>query len=397
MGGKPSKQEEQKKEYTGQPEGTPYYDIQGCELAKMVSTNNKEIYDKYGGVIGISKILEVDLDKGICDESYSKRQEQFGKNRTPDAVIVPFWKIWFEALQDKTLIILIIAAIVSLILAFAVPNSVDKCLAKENEEDKELNTDWIEGVAILIAVLAVSLGGSASDYSKQKKFLALSQEEKDVGIKVIRNGENQKTSIFNLSVGDIVNLDVGDIIPADGIYIHGNDLRVDQASMTGESVAVRKTSENFSMMSGTKVMDGNGKMLVVAVGPNSLWGKTMEAVNQNKSAPTPLQENLDELAVKIGYLGMGCGALVFIVLTIYYIVSQFTHKDVLKADEEKGIIAGCLECNVTREDVMWNEYCEKYSFDWSSLTGLIDYFIIGVTIIVVAVPEGLPLAVTISL
>ncbi|GAT95506.1 plasma membrane calcium-transporting ATPase putative [Entamoeba histolytica] len=397
MGGKPSKQEEQKKEYTGQPEGTPYYDIQGCELAKMVSTNNKEIYDKYGGVIGISKILEVDLDKGICDESYSKRQEQFGKNRTPDAVIVPFWKIWFEALQDKTLIILIIAAIVSLILAFAVPNSVDKCLAKENEEDKELNTDWIEGVAILIAVLAVSLGGSASDYSKQKKFLALSQEEKDVGIKVIRNGENQKTSIFNLSVGDIVNLDVGDIIPADGIYIHGNDLRVDQASMTGESVAVRKTSENFSMMSGTKVTDGNGKMLVVAVGPNSLWGKTMEAVNQNKSAPTPLQENLDELAVKIGYLGMGCGALVFIVLTIYYIVSQFTHKDVLKADEEKGIIAGCLECNVTREDVMWNEYCEKYSFDWSSLTGLIDYFIIGVTIIVVAVPEGLPLAVTISL
>ncbi|EDR24146.1 cation-transporting ATPase, putative [Entamoeba dispar SAW760] len=191
MGGKISKQEEQKKEYTGQPEGTPYYEIQGCELAKMISTNNKEIYDKYGGIIGISKILK---------------------------------KIWFEALQDKTLIILIIAAIISLILAFVVPNSVNKCLNKEKEENKEINTDWIEGIAILLAVLGVSLGGSVSDYSKQKKFLALSKEEKDVGIKVIRNGKNQKISIFNLTVGDIVNLDVGDIIPADGIYIHGNDL-----------------------------------------------------------------------------------------------------------------------------------------------------------------------------
>ncbi|EDR27316.1 cation-transporting ATPase, putative, partial [Entamoeba dispar SAW760] len=337
MGGKISKQEEQKKEYTGQPEGTPYYEIQGCELAKMISTNNKEIYDKYGGIIGISKILKVELDKGICDESYNKRQEQFGKNRTPDPIIIPFWKIWFEALQDKTLIILIIAAIISLILAFVVPNSVNKCLSKEKEENKEINTDWIEGIAILLAVLGVSLGGSVSDYSKQKKFLALSKEEKDVGIKVIRNGKNQKISIFNLTVGDIVNLDVGDIIPADGIYIHGNDLRIDQANMTGESIAIKKTEENFIMMSGTKVTDGNGKMLVVAVGPNSLWGKTMESINQNKNTPTPLQENLDELAIKIGYLGIGCGIIVFIILSIYYIISQITHKDVLKADEKNGI------------------------------------------------------------
>ncbi|BFU21882.1 plasma membrane calcium-transporting ATPase putative [Entamoeba histolytica] len=397
MGGKPSKQEEQKKEYTGDPNGTLYYSISGNELSEMITNKKDETFLQLGGANGIAKLLETDVDKGICDESYSKRQEQFGKNRTPDPVLIPFWKIWFDALKDKTLIILIIAAIVSLILAFVVPNSTDKCLANVTEEEKEFNTDWIEGLAILAAVLVASLGASISDYSKQKKFLALSKDEKDVKIKVIRNGEQQQISIFDLCVGDIVNLDVGDLLPADGVFVHGNDLRLDESDMTGESVAVKKSEKSFYMMSGTKVTDGNGKMLVVAVGPNSMWGKTMEAVNQNKTKPTPLQENLDNIALKIGYFGMAGGALVFIALTIYYIVSQFTHSDVLKADENNGIIAGCLECNVTREDPMWNEYCEKYSFDWSSLTVLIDYFILAVTIIVAAVPEGLPLAVTISL
>ncbi|EMH75704.1 plasma membrane calcium-transporting atpase, putative, partial [Entamoeba histolytica HM-1:IMSS-B] len=392
MGGKPSKQEEQKKEYTGDPNGTLYYSISGNELSEMITNKKDETFLQLGGANGIAKLLETDVDKGICDESYSKRQEQFGKNRTPDPVLIPFWKIWFDALKDKTLIILIIAAIVSLILAFVVPNSTDKCLANVTEEEKEFNTDWIEGLAILAAVLVASLGASISDYSKQKKFLALSKDEKDVKIKVIRNGEQQQISIFDLCVGDIVNLDVGDLLPADGVFVHGNDLRLDESDMTGESVAVKKSEKSFYMMSGTKVTDGNGKMLVVAVGPNSMWGKTMEAVNQNKTKPTPLQENLDNIALKIGYFGMAGGALVFIALTIYYIVSQFTHSDVLKADENNGIIAGCLECNVTREDPMWNEYCEKYSFDWSSLTVLIDYFILAVTIIVAAVPEGLPLA-----
>ncbi|EDR27106.1 plasma membrane calcium-transporting ATPase, putative [Entamoeba dispar SAW760] len=397
MGGKPSKQQLQKIEYTGEPNGTPYYSISGNELSEMITNKKDETFLQLGGANGIAKLLETDVDKGICDESYNKRQEQFGKNRTPDPVLIPFWKIWFEALQDKTLIILILAAVVSLILAFVVPNSTDKCLTNETEEDKEFNTDWIEGLAILAAVLVASLGSSISDYSKQKKFLALSKDEKDVKIKVIRNSEQQQISIFDLCVGDLVNLDVGDLLPADGIFVHGNDLRLDESDMTGESVAVKKSEKSFYMMSGTKVTDGNGKMLVVAVGPNSMWGKTMEAVNQNKTKPTPLQENLDNIAMKIGYFGMAGGALVFIALTIYYIVSQFTHNDVLKADEKNGIIEGCLECNVTREDPMWEQYCEKYSFDWSSLTVLIDYFILAVTIIVAAVPEGLPLAVTISL
>ncbi|KAL7717593.1 Calcium-transporting ATPase [Entamoeba marina] len=394
MGGRPSKQKLQEIEYTGKPEGTPYYEVQGCELSKMIATKDSDILAKYGGIDGLVDLLRIDKDKGITDESFNKRQEQFGHNKYPDPVIVPLWKIWFEALQDKTLIILIIAAIVSLILAFAVPSSVDKCITEESDE---FNTDWIEGMAILMAVIAVSLGGALSDYSKQKKFLALSQDEKDVQIKVIRNGENLTTSIFNLVVGDIVNLDVGDVLPADGVYLRGYDMKLDESDMTGESIPVRKSDKSFYCMSGCKVTDGNGQMIVVAVGPNSLWGKTKASLNKNKSRPTPLQENLDDLAVKIGYLGMACGALVFIILTIYYIISQFTHVDVLKEDEAHGIIQGCVKCNVSDTDPHFNDWCENYSFDWSSLTALVDYFIIGVTIVVVAVPEGLPLAVTISL
>ncbi|ELP83478.1 plasma membrane calcium-transporting atpase, putative, partial [Entamoeba invadens IP1] len=397
MGGKPSKQQKQLELYTGKKDATPYYNITGSTLSKMISNKDGELLTHYGGVEGIAKTIQTDLHNGISDESFVRRREQFGHNKTPDPVIVPFWKIWFEALQDKTLIILIVAAIVSLILAFAIPSNLDSCVVETSDAKKEFNTDWIEGFAILLAVLAVSLGGSASDYSKQKKFIALSSEEQDVKIKVTRNGQQTEISTFDLCVGDLIYLDVGDILPADGIYVRGNDLRIDQSDMTGESDAVRKTADNFYMMSGTKVTDGNGEMLVVAVGPNSMWGNTMQAVNQNKSDPTPLQESLDDLAVKIGYLGMACGGIVFLVLTIYYMVSQLNHDPVMKSTETNGIIKGCETCNVSETDPNFKDWCEDYAFDWKTMTVLVDYFIIGVTIIVVAVPEGLPLAVTISL
>ena len=289
---------------------------------------------------------------------------------------------------------MIIAAIVSLILALAVPQSVDKCVVEASEE-KEFNTEWIEGVAILAAVAVASLGSSISDYSKQKKFLALSEDEMDVKIKVIRNGEQHQISTFDLVAGDIINLDVGDVLPTDGVFVHGNDLRIDESDMTGESVAVKKSEENFYMMSGTKVTDGNGKMLVVAVGPNSMWGKTMEAVNKNKSNPTPLQENLDDIAVKIGYFGMFGGALVFVALLIYYIIAECTHDPVYK--EGNGHIKGCDPCPFPKDSQEFAEQCEEYSFEASSMIVIVDYFILAVTIIVAAVPEGLPLAVTMSL
>jgi len=400
-----SKQKKQLELYTGHPESTDPYPIPGAKLNDMMGNRDFAIFNELDGINGLCKALNTDVKTGITDDTIAQRQVQYGHNKEPDPVIVPFIKIWFDALKDKTLIILMIAAVVSLVLGIFVPSSTstDECAnlgvssSDIVEADKEFNTDWIEGAAILVAVFLVSFCGSISDYSKQKKFLALETKEKDIPIQVQRNGTNTTVSILDLVVGDIVYLHVGDILPADGVVIDPRDLRVDESDMTGESDAVKKEEGNekgFYLMSGCKITDGSGMMLVTNVGPNSMWGKTKRSLSDNKSRPTPLQENLDSLAVKIGYFGMGAGILVFIVLSIYYAVSEITHKDVIKGTNGCEL---CPEGHEVGQSYSDGIECEEYVFEWSSLTALVDYFILGVTIVVAAVPEGLPLAVTISL
>ncbi|ELP94658.1 cation-transporting ATPase, putative [Entamoeba invadens IP1] len=359
MGQDNSKQEKQRKEYSGDQSATTPFEISGKQLYDLVGNKDAESYNKLGGTAGICKILKTDPSKGLDCTDLDKRYAQYGQNKYPDPVMKSFLTMVLESLNDNTIIILIASAVVSLFLAFVVPKN-DTC------GEEEMATDWIEGLAILCAVFVVSFGSSISDYSKQKKFLQLSKDEKNVNIKVVRKGENQLVSILELAVGDLVNLDVGDVIPADGIYASGYDLRVDESDMTGEPIAVRKSEKYYVMMSGTKITDGNGQMIVTSVGLNSLWGKTKESLSQDKPRPTPLQELLDKLAEQIGKLGFGCALIVFSILVVYWVIDAINYSDMV-------------------------------GFNWKHLTAVVDYLITAVTIVVVAVPEGLPLAVTISL
>ena len=167
-------------------------------------------------------------------------------------------------------------------------------------------------------------------------------------------------------MGDVVKLCTGDKIPADGILFSGHNVRADEASLTGEAMTVRKSSEEECVLySGCLISEGTCHMYVTSVGPKSQWGIIKGILSERDQEDTPLQEKLEEVAELIGKVGLGVAIACFVVLTISW--------------------------------VMAGNYQYKELVDEGSWKALLDFLVIAVTIVAVAVPEGLPLAVTISL
>ncbi|KAG5895095.1 hypothetical protein JTB14_023268 [Gonioctena quinquepunctata] len=400
---------------------------------------------EHRGPDGIAKITEFGGTQELCKKLYTSpseglsgsqidiehRRETFGSNSIPPKPPKTFVQLVWEALQDITLIILEIAAIVSLLLSFYQPATQEE----EEFDDDETSHGWIEGLAILISVIVVVFVTAFNDYTKERQFRGLQNRiEGEHKFSVIRQGEVKQISVSDIVVGDICQIKYGDLLPADGILIQSNDLKIDESSLTGESDHVKK-GEAFdpTILSGTHVMEGSGKMLVTAVGVNSQAGiiftllgaavneqeaeiKKMkkEAKKQRKkksltgedenvtgnshmNSPAPvsnkhvepsdgkenhvqtekasneghkkeksvLQAKLTKLAIQIGYAGSTIA-----VLTVVILVIQF-----------------CIKTFVIDQKPWVNSYANQ----------LVRHLIIGVTVLVVAVPEGLPLAVTISL
>ncbi|KAJ9695896.1 hypothetical protein PVL29_011059 [Vitis rotundifolia] len=258
--------------------------------------------------------------------------------------------VW-DALHDLTLIILMICAVIS--IGVGLPTE-----------------GWPEGmydgVGILVSIFLVVLVTAISDYRQSLQFRDLDKEKKKIFVQVTRDGYRQKISIYDLVVGDIVHLSIGDQVPADGVFISGYSLLIDESSLSGESEPVHISEEKPFFLSGTKVTDGSGKMLVTTVGMRTEWGKLMETLTEGGDDETPLQVKLNGVATIIGKIGLAFAVLTFVVLVVRFLVEKALRKEFT---------------------------------DWSSSDALtlLNYFAIAVTIIVVAVPEGLPLAVTLSL
>ena len=200
----------------------------------------------------------------------------FGSNVIPPKPPKTFLQLVWEALQDITLIILEIAAIVSLALSLYKPPHDDSADPDsegfvEEEEDEH---GWIEGCAILIAVIIVVFVTAFNDWSKEKQFRGLQDRiEGEQTFNVIRGGTAQQVQVGELVVGDILQVKYGDLLPADGIIMQSNDLKIDESSLTGESDQVKKGRDVDPMvLSGTHIMEGSGKVVVTAVGINSQAG-----------------------------------------------------------------------------------------------------------------------------
>ncbi|XP_077785091.1 plasma membrane calcium-transporting ATPase 4 isoform X2 [Podarcis muralis] len=379
------------------------------------------INDTYGGVHNICKRLKTSPVEGLSGNpaDLEKRRQAFGQNFIPPKKAKTFLQLVWEALQDVTLIILEIAAIISLGLSFYHPPGGDNEMcgqaAAGAEDEGEAQAGWIEGAAILFSVFIVVLVTAFNDWSKEKQFRGLqSRIEQEQKFTVIRKGQVIQIPVAEIVVGDIAQIKYGDLLPADGILIQGNDLKIDESSLTGESDQVKKSLDKDPMLlSGTHVMEGSGRMMVSAVGINSQTGiiftllgagegeeekkvkkaKTQDGValeiqplksqegveneekEEKKKVKVPkkeksvLQGKLTRLAVQIGKAGLIMSAITVIILVLYFVIDTF------------GI-----------QGRQWLADCTPIYIQY-----FVKFFIIGVTVLVVAVPEGLPLAVTISL
>ncbi|XP_071805419.1 plasma membrane calcium-transporting ATPase 3-like [Asterias amurensis] len=386
-------------------------EIRKAELAKTIKT-------KYTDNIGLCQKLRTSPTHGISGSQGMKldldqRMEKYGRNEIPPKPPKSFIRLMWEAVQDATLIMLVIAAFISLGLAFLPTSS--------HHEAGETEAQWIEGAAILLAVIVVILVTAFNDWSKERQFRGLQNKiESEHKITVIRAGEAILVKVTEIVVGDVCMIRYGDLLPADGIVIQSNDLKVDESSLTGESDAIKKSVEKDpALLSGTHVLEGSGKMVVTAVGLNSQTGQIFSLLlgvkgqkpeedgvadravvkvpadgnNIDESAtgaansrgPNPekeamlqekeesnlmegksvLQGKLTKLAIQIGYAGVTIAVLTTLVLIIRFCITTY------------GV--------------------DKQPWETGHLQSFVNFFIIGVTVLVVAVPEGLPLAVTISL
>lgn len=304
-------------------------------------------------------------------ERYVDRKRIFKDNRLPVKKGKSLLQLMWITYNDKVLILLSAAAVVSLAVGlyqtFGTPHT------PENPP-----IQWVEGVAIVVAIVVVVVVGSLNDYQKERQFVKLNKKKQDRNVNVIRSGKSQELSIYDILVGDVVLLEPGDMVPVDGIFIEGHNVKCDESQATGESDLIRKrpADEVFAaiengdslkkmdpfILSGAQVTEGVGSFLVTSTGVNSSYGKILMSLREDPEV-TPLQSKLNTLAEYIAKLGGAAGLLLFIVLFIQFL-RRLPHND--GSPTEKG-------------------------------QQFLSIFIVTVTIIVVAVPEGLPLAVTLAL
>ena len=302
------------------------------------------------------------------EDSFTDRKRIFKDNRLPEKKSKTIFELAWLAFNDKVIILLTVAAVVS--LALGIYQSVEKV-------DGE-SIQWVEGVAIVIAIVIVVSVGAVNDWQKERQFVKLNKKKEDRTVKVIRSGKSREISVYDILVGDVVHLEPGDIIPVDGVFISGHNLKCDESSATGESDLVKKhsgdevyaaleshqsvTKMDPFIISGGKVTEGIGTFLVTAVGINSSYGKTMMALREDPQT-TPLQSKLNVLAEYIAKLGLSAGLILFIAVFIRFLINL---PNIKGGASQKGQV-------------------------------FLQVFIVAVTIVVVAVPEGLPLAVTLAL
>lgn len=375
------------------------------QLSKLLNPKSLAVYHALGGLHGIAAGLQSDIHSGLsADECTVPRHISFdeatnlqsppkekaseriptggspfedrirvhGRNALPPKKATPLWKLIWNAYNDTVLIVLTVAAAISLALGLYETFGVD------HPPGSPPPVDWVEGCAVVVAIVIVVLVTAVNDWQKEQAFAKLNAKKEQREVKVTRSGKIVMISIYDVLAGDIIHLEPGDIVPVDGIFIDGSDVKCDESSATGESDAMRKTPGAAVMkamesgqstkdldpfiISGAKVLEGVGTFMATSVGEHSSFGRIMMSVRVEIEA-TPLQEKLAGLAMAIAKLGTTAAAILFFVLLFRFV--------------------GGLD-NDTRTPA------QKGS-------AFMDILIVAVTIIVVAVPEGLPLAVTLAL
>jgi Ca2+-transporting ATPase len=310
-----------------------------------------------------------DLTQGLNDKQVRQSRQQHGANTLTPPPREPWWKLLLEKFEDPTIRNLLVAAVVSILIEI-----------KKKFVLKSPDASFIDAIGIICAILLATLAGFFSELKSAKEFDLLNKVKDDILIKVLRSGAIHEVSINEHVVGDVVLLALGDKVPADGTVIESFGLLIDQSVMTGESVPVEKTAtqipplpggegnDDTQVYRGTMISDGRGRFVVTSVGDQTRLGQIAANLGDAASeSQTPLVQKLSKLADQISKAGMTGAVLIFIVMAYFAFTGTPWIFD--------GTLTGILPL----------------------LKGLLTAFIIAVAVIVVAVPEGLPMMVTVAL
>ena len=301
-----------------------------------------------GGLSQIATALGTNLETGLPEhDDHTRRREYYGSNMFTYPPPKSFFHLMLDGFKDITIIILSIAAVVSLIVGLAI-------------EENRSHYGYLEGVAIIVVVFLVITVQAFIDRRKEQKFRQLNSVKDNYDVLVVRGGTAQRVKADDIVVGDLIKISAGDKIPADALFVSGSSLKTNESAMTGEPIDISKSSDtDVFLLSGTTVSEGLATVMVVAVGEHSQWGVILKGLIV-KPENTPLQDRLDRLAWSIGKLGILFAVLTFLVSLIRWIIES-------------------------AQDGEWDGKL------------VLDVFIDAVTIVVVAIPEGLPLAITLGL
>lgn len=298
--------------------------------------------------------MDIDKNKriGLTDEQVKQSREQHGKNVLTPPQRTSLWKLYLDKYRDPIIQILLVAAFVSLILAF-------------------IEKNFMETIGIFVAVFLATTVGFYFERDAAKKFNLLTALSEEQPVKVRRNGKVMEIPRHDVVVGDIVLVEVGDEVPADGELIVCNDLQINESALTGEPVAEKSLEGGGDgayprnvILRSTMVMNGRGEFVVTAVGDATEIGKVAKKSTEQTSVETPLHMQLDKLAKMISKVGSVVSVAAFFIFLIHDI---FTNP-------------------------AWGG---KDYFYMAEI--VLKYFMMAVTLIVMAVPEGLPMAITLSL
>ena len=299
---------------------------------------------------------EMDIDKnkriGLTDEQVKQSRELHGKNVLTPPQRTSLWKLYLDKYRDPIIQILLVAAFVSLILAF-------------------IEKNFMETIGIIVAVFLATTVGFYFERDAAKKFNLLTALSEEQPVKVRRNGKVMEIPRHDVVVGDVVLVEVGDEVPADGELIVCNDLQINESTLTGEPVTEKSLEgggdgaypRNIILRS-TMVMNGRGEFVVTAVGDATEIGKVAKKSTEQTSVETPLHMQLDKLAKMISKVGSVVSVAAFFIFLIHDILTN----------------------------PAWGG---KDYFYMAEI--VLKYFMMAVTLIVMAVPEGLPMAITLSL
>jgi Ca2+-transporting ATPase len=335
-------------------DGRPrFVDTDWMKFKEMIERRNNAALAEFGHVDGLATLFKTDLERGIDPATHQARVDQFGENVLTKKEPVTFLEFLGEAFQDQIVIILCFASAISIIFGMTLPNP--------HSGHVERSSGWIEGTAILISVMLVTGTSSINNYQKAKKFEEMERAQAIKQLQVFRGGKEITIESDKLVPGDVLIVETGMELSCDGVFIAGSGIKVNEAALTGEPDLIEKSPDEAIFISGTTIDEGNGRILVIAVGMGSFQGTLKEQLDVDSDEETPLQEHLGALADDIGKFGLGGAVILLIALSIKELI-------LIGKDERDA-----------------------------NATSFLNFFLIAITLIAVAIPEGLPLAVTISL